>query len=90
MEELKPYTEAWVGMELTPVIAYGFRLYQNNNKLYVHVDKSETHVISFILHIGSSDDAKPWPILIEDYHGSKWIQHYLYFFSFRTFVCVGG
>jgi hypothetical protein len=37
----------------------------------MHVDKSQTHVISFILHIDSSEDAEPWPILIEDFDGSK-------------------
>jgi hypothetical protein len=58
-------------MELTPYAAYGFRLYRNDNELYVHVDRPETHVISFILHIDSSEDAEPWPILIEDYDGSK-------------------
>ena len=56
--------------------AYGFRLYRNQSTLQMHVDKPETHVISFILHIDSSPDAKPWPILIEDYYGSKF---YFYF-----------
>jgi hypothetical protein len=64
-------------MELTPYVAYGFRLYRNDNELYVHVDKSETHVISFIFHIDSSDDAEPWPILIEDYNGSKYLSSLL-------------
>ena len=50
--------------------AYGFRLYRNNSKLFMHLDKPNTHVISFILHIDSSDDAEPWPIVIEDYHGN--------------------
>ena len=29
----------------------------------------QTHIISFILHIDSSEDAEPWPIYIEDFHG---------------------
>ena len=37
----------------------------------MHVDKSQTHIVSFILHIDSSEDAEPWPILIEDFHGSE-------------------
>lgn len=69
LDELQLYPEAWVGFPLTPVTAYGFRLYRNTSRLHVHVDKPETHVISFILHIDSSDDADPWPILIEDLHG---------------------
>lgn len=35
----------------------------------MHVDKMQTHVVSFILHIDSSEDAEPWPIFIEDLHG---------------------
>lgn len=61
-------------MELTPYRAYGFRLYRNESELYMHVDKSQTHVVSFILHIDSSEDAEPWPILIEDFDGSKYCQ----------------
>lgn len=71
LEELHLYPETWANMELTAETAYGFRLYRNESSLYVHVDKAETHVISFILHIDSSDDAEPWPILIEDLQGSK-------------------
>ena len=37
----------------------------------MHVDRMQTHVVSFILHVDSSDDAEPWPIVIEDYEGSK-------------------
>jgi len=69
LEELQEYPEEWVGFQLTAVTAYGFRLYRNTSRLHVHVDKTETHVISFILHIDSSDDADPWPILIEDLQG---------------------
>jgi hypothetical protein len=70
LQELQHYPETWVGMELTPKNAYGFRLYRNESRLYMHVDTPKTHVISFILHIDSSDDAEPWPILIEDLQGS--------------------
>ncbi|CAB9526361.1 expressed unknown protein [Seminavis robusta] len=70
LDELQSYTEAWAGIPLTPAIAYGFRLYQNNSILNMHVDKPQTHVISMIYHIDSSDDAEPWPILIEDLHGN--------------------
>lgn len=73
LDELQHYSESWVGMELTAHQAYGFRLYRNNSQLQMHVDKSQTHIVSFILHIDSSDDAEPWPILIEDYNGSKYL-----------------
>ena len=65
------FPEAWAGLELVPHRAYGFRLYRNESVLNMHIDKTQTHVISFILHIDSSDDAEPWPIVIEDYEGSK-------------------
>jgi hypothetical protein len=62
---MHPYAEAWSGLELTPYRAYGFRLYRNDSQLTMHVDKMQTHIISFILHIDSSDDTDPWPIFIE-------------------------
>jgi hypothetical protein len=64
LKELQHYPEEWAGMELTAEIAYGFRLYRNESNLYMHIDKPQTHVISFILHIDSSEDAEPWPILV--------------------------
>lgn len=69
LNEMQDYTETWSSMELTPVTAYGFRLYRDGSTLDMHIDKSHTHVISFILHIGSSEDAEPWPIVIEDLQG---------------------
>jgi len=69
LNELQHFPEEWAGMELTPFRAYGFRLYRNQSNLHMHIDKSQTHVISFILHIDSSDDAEPWPIVIEDFEG---------------------
>jgi hypothetical protein len=70
LRELKPLHEAWANTKLTPYHAYGFRLYRNQSNLLMHVDKMDTHVISCILHIDSSDDAEPWPILIEDFQGN--------------------
>jgi len=69
LHELRHYAETWSGMELTPYRAYGFRLYRNESQLMMHVDKMQTHIISFILHIDSSEDAEPWPIFIEDFAG---------------------
>lgn len=69
-EELQPILEAWAGIELEPYTAYGFRLYRNESRLWMHVDKTKTHVISCIYHIASSEDAQPWPVVIEDYHGN--------------------
>lgn len=65
LQELRNYAETWSGVPLIPYRAYGFRLYQNNSQLTMHVDKMQTHIISFILHIDSSEDSEPWPIFIE-------------------------
>jgi hypothetical protein len=70
LQELKPILEAWSGMELLPSIAYGFRLYRNESSLWMHIDKTQTHVISCIYHIASSEDSDPWPVVIEDYDGN--------------------
>ena len=40
------------------------------NRLNMHVDKPETHVISSILHIDHSKDSDPWPLVIEDFQGN--------------------
>ena len=69
LDVMHPYVEAWAGIPLKAHQAYGFRLYQNNSQLMMHTDRSQTHVVSFILHIASSDNADPWPLFIEDYHG---------------------
>lgn len=69
LRELQPYVEAWSGIELTPFRAYGFRLYQNQSQLTMHVDRMQTHIVSCILHIDSSEDSDPWPLFIEDLHG---------------------
>jgi hypothetical protein len=71
LHELRHYAEEWSGVPLIPYRAYGFRLYQNNSQLTMHVDKMQTHIISFILHIDSSEDAEPWPIFIEGTSGSS-------------------
>jgi len=70
LQELHAYPEAWAGMDLIPYRAYGFRVYRNQSALWMHVDKPQTHVLSFILHIDSSEDSEPWPIFIEDFNGN--------------------
>ena len=62
---MQSYTETWVGFPLTPAIAYGFRFYHDGAILNMHVDKSQTHIISMIYHIDHDDASEPWPILIE-------------------------
>lgn len=75
--ELRPIVEAWVNhdkrekrVHLIGNNAYGLRIYQNQSRLNMHVDQSETHVISAILHVDHDPNSKPWPIVIEDYLGN--------------------
>lgn len=70
LNEMKPFFEWWAGIDLLPSIAYGIRAYRNDSNLLMHIDKSTTHVISGIFHVGRSEDAEPWPIVIEDFHGN--------------------
>lgn len=70
LDEMKPMFEWWSGKELKGSIAYGIRAYRNDSNLLMHVDKSSTHVISGIFHVDRSDDAEPWPIVIEDFQGN--------------------
>ncbi|KAL7543955.1 hypothetical protein ACHAXR_013368 [Thalassiosira sp. AJA248-18] len=88
--ELCPIVEAWVNhdkrekrVHLIGNNAYGLRIYRNQSRLNMHVDKSGTHVISAILHVDHDENSKPWPfvyniicipltkpIVIEDYYGN--------------------
>ena len=70
LREMKPMFEWWSGVELQPSTAYGIRAYRNDSNLLMHTDKSTTHVISGIFHVDRSDDAEPWPIVIEDFRGN--------------------
>lgn len=70
LDELHPLHEAWAGVELVGNNAYGLRVYRNGSDLLMHVDQTNTHVISCILHIDHSEDSEPWPLVIEDFHGN--------------------
>eukprot|EP00591_Stephanopyxis_turris_P000736 CAMPEP_0195512032 /NCGR_PEP_ID=MMETSP0794_2-20130614/4143_1 /TAXON_ID=515487 /ORGANISM="Stephanopyxis turris, Strain CCMP 815" /LENGTH=282 /DNA_ID=CAMNT_0040639747 /DNA_START=300 /DNA_END=1148 /DNA_ORIENTATION=+ len=72
MDALKPMHESWAGMPLIGSTAYGLRIYRNESVLNMHVDKSESHIISCILHVGHDDDpdSEDWPIVIEDFQGN--------------------
>ena len=57
-------------MELVPNNAYGLRVYREGSNLLMHLDKSDTHVISGILHVDHGANDEPWPLVIEDFHGN--------------------
>jgi predicted 2-oxoglutarate/Fe(II)-dependent dioxygenase YbiX len=68
LRELQSYSEEWAGIPLIAHQAYGFRVYRNQSQLFMHSDRIQTHVVSFILHI-DSESTEPWPIFIEDMLG---------------------
>eukprot|EP00980_Cylindrotheca_fusiformis_P011788 scaffold2816_cov121-Cylindrotheca_fusiformis.AAC.4 len=75
LRAMQPILEAWSGLELEPSIAYGTNLGCGCTSLCHHlplllVDKTQTHVISCIYHIASSENAKPWPVVIESFDGN--------------------
>ena len=70
MIELRGIHEAWSGVRLIPNNAYGLRVYGNMSRLPMHVDETNTHVISSILHVGHDPNGTPWPLVIEDLHGN--------------------
>jgi hypothetical protein len=67
--ELLPLHEEWAGVPLEPTTTYGVRIYKNLSSLLMHVDRTDTHIISSIFHIDHKYDnaSEPWPIEIEDY-----------------------
>ncbi|KAI2500301.1 hypothetical protein MHU86_14181 [Fragilaria crotonensis] len=84
LHALLPIHEKWAGIPLFPSLAYGLRVYTNNSRLLMHIDRLDTHVISGILHVGQSvpnnnntDDGnanssseQPWPLVLEDFWGN--------------------
>lgn len=65
--ELRPIAEAWVNhderekkVHLVGNNAYGLRIYQNQSRLNMHIDKKESHIISAILHVDHDANSKPW------------------------------
>ena len=70
LKELQPILEAWSGIELVPSTAYGLRVYRNTSKLFMHVDRRDTHVISAIFHIDHDKESEPWPLAIESFDGT--------------------
>ena len=70
VKELLPLHEAWSGVKLIPHNSYGLRVYRGKTNLNMHVDRTSTHVISSILHVGHGENDEPWPIVIEDFHGN--------------------
>ena len=67
---LLPLHEAWSGVKLIPNNAYGLRVYRDGSQLNMHIDKSNTHIISSILHVDHDGNEEPWPLIIEDFQGN--------------------
>lgn len=60
LEDLRPLHEAWAGVELEPVAAYGLRLHQVDDTVPLHVEHTNTHVVSSMLVVDQDGDT-PWP-----------------------------
>jgi hypothetical protein len=61
--ELQPWHEQWAGMALEPVAAYGVRSYRSGQRIAMHVDRGESHIVTSELQIEQSLD-HPWPLRI--------------------------
>jgi len=62
----------WSGItELELTSFYGIREYHHGHFLRGHVDRSETHVLSVILHISDSGLTEPWPIEVIGWDGKR-------------------
>jgi len=62
----------WSGIhELELTSFYGIREYHHGHFLRGHVDRSETHVLSVILHIADSGLSEPWPIEVIGWDGKR-------------------
>lgn len=70
LQVIQPIAEAWSDTKLIGSMAYGLRIYRNESTLNMHIDRSETHVISAILHVGHDEDSEPWPLVIEGFDGA--------------------
>jgi len=56
-------------LELTSF--YGIREYYQDHYLRCHVDRSQTHVLSVILHIASEDLTEEWPVEVVGFNGVR-------------------
>ena len=66
---LQPLLEAWSGVALEPIVAYGPRVYHPGARLSMHTDQPGSHVLAAIVHIDHEPGARPWPLLIEGFDG---------------------
>jgi hypothetical protein len=65
---MQPIHERWCNCKLKFNALYGVRVYFDGSVLSCHLDRTTTHVVSSIMHIGH-DLEEPWPIQIKDHFG---------------------
>lgn len=65
LAELQPLHERWAGISLLPVSAYGLRVYRSGQRMVMHTDRPESHVISSVIHVDHHLD-EPWPFRFDD------------------------
>jgi prolyl 4-hydroxylase len=70
-----PLVSKWSGgFELEPTDFYGMRIYRRGAVLYSHVDREQTHVLSFVLNVAQSELEAPWALEVgcaEDLDGGE-------------------
>lgn len=73
LAEMRAPLEAWAGVPLEPVCAYGVRSYNRGTCLAVHQDRVDTHIVSAVIHIsdvsdrGADGEPNPWPLRLVDH-----------------------
>ena len=66
--QLKPILAQWANVTLgDPMVMYGIRRYTRGARLWGHVDRIPTHIISAILQIDQKVD-EDWPLYFLDHH----------------------
>jgi hypothetical protein len=61
---LKPLHEEWAGVRLRPVTAYGMRVYRSGQRMAMHIERPDTHVVSSMVVVAQDVDA-PWPLHLD-------------------------
>jgi len=61
LHELLAQHQDWAGVALEPIAAYGVRNYRSEQRIAMHVDRGESHIVTSELVVESALD-HPWPL----------------------------
>ena len=69
---VRPIVEKWALMQNLELTAfYGIRSYYRGSELRMHIDRTETHVLSAILNIDQVGMDEDWMLEVIDHNGSR-------------------